>query len=368
VKLRPVLLTSHLIIGATLAPILVLLGITGAILAVQPELEDASNSLLTHIEPGRTPLTLQDLTARLQPQYPGATLASVMFPGRTDRALQLALHRPDSADVSLVVNPYNGAILGLEDEIWTLRPVHDFHTKLGIASFGSAITGWAAVGLLFLATTGMILWWPGKVFTIVRTGSARRILFHLHSALAAYSWLWLGIFGITGLVLHWQSLAYNLVAEATNAAPLRDPSSLPAASCPADSAVGFDRLLATASAAEPGAQVTWIQGGGQPGAAVRVAFKYPEDRTPAGRTQVYLNPCSGEVLSTVSTRTAPFVYRMVREWNRELHTGDLLGWPTRLLAFFFSLTLPVVAVTGPLLWWSRRKKSVERGNGKYGER
>ena len=353
-KLRPVLLTSHLIIGATLAPILVLLGITGAILAVQPELEDASNSLLTHLEPGSSPLSLHDLTTRLQSHYPGANLASVQFPGRADRALQLVLHRQDSADVSLVVNPYSGAILGLGEEIWSLRTVHDFHTKLWIDSFGSEITGWAAVGLLFLAASGLVLWWPGKILTIVRTGSSRRILFHLHSALAAYSWLWLGVFGITGVVLHWQSSTYNLVSQATSAPPLPDASTLPAATCSADSAAGFDRLLQTAMAAEPGAPASWIQGGREPGAAVRVALKYPEDRTPAGRTVVYLNPCNSAVLSTLSTRTAPFAYRLVREWNRELHTGDLWGWPTRIFAFVFSLTLPLVAVTGPLLWWSRR--------------
>ncbi len=331
------------------------LGITGAILAVQPELEDAANTLLTHIEPAGSALSFRDLTARLQSHYPGASLASVQLPERPDRALVATLHRPDSADVSLVVNPYSGRVLGLEEDIWSLRPVHDFHTRLLIKSFGSTITGWTAVGLLFLALSGMVLWWPTKILSIVRTGSSRRILFHLHSALAAYAWLALIIFGLSAVVLHWQSKAFDLVSAATGAAPVPDGSGLPRASCSADSAAGFDRLLAAARAAEPGARATWIQGGEAPGDAVRVVLKYPEDRTPAGRTVVYLNPCDGAVLSAVSSRTAPLAYRLVRQWNRELHTGDLWGWPTRILAFLFSLTLPVIALTGPLLWLSRRK-------------
>lgn len=56
--LRRTLLLAHLVIGCLLAPVLVLLGITGAILAVQPELEDASNALLTAVEPGERPLAL----------------------------------------------------------------------------------------------------------------------------------------------------------------------------------------------------------------------------------------------------------------------------------------------------------------------
>ena len=353
-NLRRTLLTAHLIIGAALAPVLVVLGITGAILAVQPELEDASNSLLTHLESTGAPLSLHDLTARLRLSYPAAELSGVRFPERADRAIEVTLHRPDSADVDLVVNPYSGVALGLGEEIWSLRPVHDLHTKLLIKSFGSEITGWAAVGLLFLSVSGLILWWPGKILTIVRTGSSRRILFHLHSALAAYSWIALLLFGLTGLVLHWQTPVYDLASRVTGAAPLPTGAG-PAAACSHDSTVEFDRLLATAAADQPGAIATWIQGGGEPSDPVRVVMRYPGDRTPAGRTVVYLDPCTGAVRSSISTRTAPVAYRLVRQWNRELHTGDFLGWPTRTLAFLFSLTLPVVAVSGPLLWWSRRK-------------
>ncbi len=353
--LRRTLLTSHLIIGAILAPVLVVLGITGAILSVAPELEDASNSLLTHIEPAGPPLSLHDLTARLRTKYPGAELASVRFPERPDRALQVTIHRADSADADLVVNPYSGVVLGLGEEIWSLQPVHNFHTKLLIDSFGSEITGWAAAGLLFLSVSGLVLWWPGKILTIVRTGSSRRILFHLHSALAAYSWVALLLFGLTGVVLHWQRGSYDLIARATGAPAVPDGSGLPAAKCSADSAAEFDQLISAAAADQPGAQVTWIQAGRESGAPVRVVMRYPGDRTPAGRTAVFLDPCSGAVLADLSARTAPFAYRLVRQWNREVHTGDLWGWPTRTLAFLFSLTLPIVAVSGPLLWWSRRK-------------
>jgi uncharacterized iron-regulated membrane protein len=157
------------------------------------------------------------------------------------------------------------------------------------------------------------------------------------------------------VVLHWQSPVLALLSRMTHAPPVADGSGLPPATCAADSAAGFDRLLAAAAASQPGARATWIQAGRDAGDPVRVAMRYPGDRTPAGRTAVFLDPCTGAALSSVSTRTAPLAYRLVRQWNRELHTGDFFGWPTRVLAFLFSLTLPVVAVTGPLLWWSRRR-------------
>lgn len=353
-SLRSTLLTAHLIIGAVLAPVLIVLGLTGAILAVQPELEDASNSLLTHIEPGGTPLAIRDLNARLTPAVPGAEIRAVRFPERPDRALLVTVARPDSEPTDLIVNPYTAQVLGRGDEIWSLRPVHDLHTRLLIDSFGSTITGWTGAGLIFLALSGMVLWWPGKILSFVRTGSSRRILFHLHSALAAYSWIALLCFGVSAVVLHWQSPALALANRVTGAAPVADGSGLKFAPCTADSAAGLDRLLAAAAADQPGATITWIQGGDLADQPARVVMRHPGDRTPAGRTVLFLDPCRATVLAGVSTRTAPLAYLAVREWNRELHTGDLFGWPTRALAFLFALTLPVVSVSGPLLWWSRR--------------
>jgi uncharacterized iron-regulated membrane protein len=40
--------------------------------------------------------------------------------------------------------------------------------------------------LLFLAITGLILWWPRKVFTVRWSGRGTRLNFDLHNALGIY--------------------------------------------------------------------------------------------------------------------------------------------------------------------------------------
>jgi uncharacterized iron-regulated membrane protein len=70
---------------------------------------------------------------------------------------------------------------------------------------------------------------------------------------------------------------------------------------------------------------------------------------------VLVNAYSGTVLYTRSARTVHLPTRLFREWNREVHTGDILGWPTRILACLMSLMLPVLAVTGPLFWWNKKR-------------
>jgi len=58
----------------------------------------------------------------------------------------------------------------------------------------------------------------------------------------------------------------------------------------------------------------------------------------------------------VSTRTAPLAFKISRLWIREIHTGDILGGPTRFLACVMSLILPIMTITGTSIWWNRSRK------------
>ena len=61
-----------------------------------------------------------------------------------------------------------------------------------------------------------------------------------------------------------------------------------------------------------------------------------------------------------STRTAPLGFKINRMWVREIHSGDIFGWPTRILACIVSLILPMLTITGTLIWWHRSRDSYRR--------
>jgi len=117
------------------------------------------------------------------------------------------------------------------------------------------------------------------------------------------------------------------------------------------------QLVALAQAAVPGARATAMDLADDPASPVLVILKFPEDHTPAGRTRVFLDAYSGKVLALTSSRAVPPVVSYVTRLNREIHTGDIGGWPTRIIAAVFSLALTLLAVSGPLLWWQRRQRS-----------
>ncbi len=88
----------------------------------------------------------------------------------------------------------------------------------------------------------------------------------------------------------------------------------------------------------------------------RIWMKYPEDHTPLGRTNLLIDPYSGAVLWKQTSRSATTTTRFFRQWNHELHTGDFFGLTGRILLCVMSLVLPVLAVTGPLFWFRKRRR------------
>ena len=93
---------------------------------------------------------------------------------------------------------------------------------------------------------------------------------------------------------------------------------------------------------------------GNPKSPVSVAMRFPEDRTPGGRSRVLVNRFNGELLGTVSTRDAALGTRL-DNLKRSLHTGDVLGMPTEALWFAAMLVMLSQIVTGALMWWNARK-------------
>jgi uncharacterized iron-regulated membrane protein len=78
-----------------------------------------------------------------------------------------------------------------------------------------------------------------------------------------------------------------------------------------------------------------------------------------------LDQYSGKVLYVKSTRTDELGTTIINI-KRSVHTGDIFGWPTRLIAFFSCLFLVGQMVTGTIIWW--KKVQVPLAKTQKGER
>jgi uncharacterized iron-regulated membrane protein len=315
---------------------------------------------MVHVQPATQPLPLGKLFSGLEKAHPGYHVTDMAFSREPDIAYQMYLNPGGDAEGFVVtVNQYNGRELGNASTAnQFMNFVDGFHTHLLMETHretGKLIVGVASILLLFLSCSGPVLWWRRKLFVVNWSATPRRVNFDLHNMLGALCSLFLFFFSLTGIALTWDESTSKFVNWVTRSDGMPLTPEMPEPS-PGAAPLGVDQILVGARAALPGAEIDSLSI--HPGEPVDLRMKFAEDRTPIGRSRVWLDPYTGRVLNVWSTRTAPIGFKINRMWIREIHSGDIFGWPTRILACIVSLVLPILTITGTLIWWHRSRRLV----------
>src|SRR5437879_13111043 len=105
---RGIFLKLHLYLGLTAALFLVILGLTGSVIAFETDIPQWLHPDLFHVEPAAHTLPEQELVKRAEQRFAPARVNSVQFLRHSDLARVMQM----SGGVRVFVNPYDGAILG----------------------------------------------------------------------------------------------------------------------------------------------------------------------------------------------------------------------------------------------------------------
>jgi uncharacterized iron-regulated membrane protein len=343
---KKLVLNLHLYTGIVAAIFLVILSLSGAVIAFEPELNRAFHPELTRVIPEGEPLDWDVFRARVEQQMPGWKLLRLYFPERPDESIYVRLRSPATHRIHHVyVNQYTGAVLGSTEDgsNWIIK-IHDLHVNLMTGKVGNQIVTWSTFALLLLALSGLVLWWPRRLF---RWGPRRPLVRwnrELHMTVGFWSSLAMLAFALTGLGLHYQTGKLLKLLNTSRTAHTM-----------AGHGTSLEGMLQSGHEALPGTVIPRLLLPDKPGDPVFIYQRYPEDKTPAGRSFTTIDPHSGAVLSVGSSRTAPLLETALVQYTREIHTGTILGLPTKILAAFFSLLLTVLAVTGPLIWLNKQR-------------
>jgi uncharacterized iron-regulated membrane protein len=349
--MRKLLLWIHLYVGLVAAVFLICISVSGAIIAFEPELNRVFHPQLTTVTPTGQPLNWDVFRTKVEARTPGWKLIRFYFPDEPNQSTYVRMRNTATHKIRHVyVNQYTGAILGSTEDgsNWILK-VHDLHVNLLSGKVGNRIVTWSTVGLLVLSITGIIVWWPRMTFQFHRNSPLPRLNRDLHMSVGFWSSLAMFAFAITGLGLHYQT------------GKLLDLLNTPkaAVSIPGHGTT-IEGMMQTARETLPGAAIPRLLLPEKKGDPVFMYMRFPEDKTPAGRSFTTLDPKTGAVLSVGSSRTAPLLQTALVQWTREVHTGTILGTSTKILAVIFALGLSLLALTGPLIWWIK-KQAISHG-------
>lgn len=345
--IRRILFNLHLWTAMIAGAVLILLGATGAILAFEEPIDHALNPGLFYVHPQGNALPASVLLSRVRQNFPGKRVTMLMFGKAPDLSTMATV--PGAG--SVFIDPYSGRIMGVrKTNKYFTQTVHQLHIRLLMGDTGSRILGVAGLVLAFLTLTGIYLWWPLKRVTVAGRKSWRRFNFDLHHAAGFYSSVFLFILSVTGVMIAFADSTVPEMYKITHSEPPdQETESTP---IPNARPISPDQAIGTALATIPGTRLVSLMPPRGATGSYRVALHFPEDRTPGGRSVVYIDQFSGGVLSSESSRTAPAGTRLVN-LNRALHTGDIGGLPTKIIACLASLAVIVQAFTGVVMWWKR---------------
>jgi uncharacterized iron-regulated membrane protein len=354
VTFRWLLARLHWWSGLVAMPVLLCVALSGALLAISPWLLAAATPRARDVR--ATPLPESTLLARVSRDLPpGDAVGSIEWGGR-DRAQLLTLRSGER----WFVDPVDGSVL----EKWrgetplehAIGVAHDFHVRLLAGQAGHWLVDLAAIVVLFSAVSGLYLWWKTKRLRIARAARGRRWWRDLHDVTGLYASLVIVALALSGVLLAWEEPLYWLAG----AQPVREPA-LPHSHSPAPGApddVGVDQWLAAASRALPGLPPIKLSLPATERSPVAVQFG--RSGRP-GRSTVWLDRWDGRVLRVDDFLAAPRAYR-AHVLDRAVHTGDLVGAPSVLIALLGTLALAVLAATSLVTWLLRTPAAARRAS------
>ncbi len=366
----------HLYAGLFGGPLLILIAMTGAILVFSPEIDQWLRPDLWRIAPpvdGTVKLSEQAIVDAVFRSYPDEKVLFYKQSHRQEIPYQFLLVNPSAYKGirDVWISPYTGQVNGDRmRESSFVRIVEQLHRRLLKDEIGSSIvevmTGWGIVLML----TGAFLWWPKtvrgirKALSLTFRGSLFKINWKLHNTIGAWVGLVVLLMCLTGMVFStYSGLMYRTVMERTGGSNLTGVQGAKSNVIAGQDPLAVDELINHARSE--------LASSGKNLADIALTVQFPRESTGCvvitttrderpgweernGYRSWTFDQFSGEVLGR---STWDQLHPMMQFWffSLSLHYGSIFGLPTKLIALFACLSVPVLSVTGYLIWWWKRK-------------
>lgn len=363
-KLRNLIFSLHRYLGLFVGLILIVVGLTGSLLVFQHEIDQwAIEQQFGRVIPQQERVSLGVGINNVKKAYadrPEFKITGVnTVPKNKSYIVQLAASGEKGMQV--FVNRYTGKILGSRQaESDIIGIIFKLHYQLLAGEKGQIVVGIAALFLLVLSITGILLWsgWRKLIsgFTIKWNAHPKRTSYDIHKVAGIVTAVFLGLIAFTGFCWNFYDFAEPAIYAVTLSPKPPEPVSVPIAG---KSTLGIGEILKKAETALPGAATTYISFPGDPKGTFTVYKKQPQEFNEFGNSAVYLDGYSGKVLYVKNGLKPSLGDRILNSFT-PLHYGTFGGLPTRILYIFVGLAPLILSVTGFVMWWYRRRTKTQR--------
>ena len=371
---RTFLFWMHLAAGAIAGAVILVMSLTGALLALKPQIlaaVDADVRAIPAPAAGAARIGVQTMLDRVREAAPRAQPSAITLQADPTQAASIALGR----EGTVYADPYTGRVTGSGSARAqaVFRSIEDWHRWLGASDENRAaarsVTGVCNLAFLALAITGPFLWLPRTwswstvraVIWFRRQRSGRARDFTWHNAIGIWCAPVIVVLTLTGVVMSypWANDAlYRLVGSAP---PLRPAGAGPRPGSSAERASGAVIDLAEAWTIATERVPTWRsitlrlppRGAGPVGLSIVDARSWNQ----FARSQLTVSPATSDATAHHAVKWEPYDEssrgQKLRGWFRFAHTGELFGLAGQLVA-------GVASAGGALLVWTGLSLAVRR--------
>ncbi|GHE23425.1 PepSY-associated TM helix domain-containing protein [Sphingobacterium griseoflavum] len=268
------------------------------------------------------------------------------------------------------LNPYTGEILAVEDtknEFFQLCLQLHMNLLLG-KTYGHALVGYSTAIFAVLLVSGMVLWWPKKwrgkplrrAFTLHSGAKWKRLNYDLHNVLGFYSCSLALLIAVTGLVFSFPGFK-KVYADFFNAFETEvartEPRVEQTTAIARDYKDPLDNALLHLLRQYPSAGMMSIRLRDADEPLIDIQIRLEENRSGVFKWY-YFQKENLRVNRVHQSQNLPPGDKLA-SLNYDLHTGNISGIPTKILAFIVSLICALLPITGYIIWWQKRRKTTK---------
>jgi uncharacterized iron-regulated membrane protein len=219
------------------------------------------------------------------------------------------------------------------------------------------VNGVLAAFLLLVNLTGMVVWWPGirgwTLALLVDFGrNWRRVNFDLHRAVGFWTLAIVSFWGVSGVYFGWSREVRALV-ERISPVISASPPAVRVEPQLVDAPPDLHAILAQAASLDPGATLREIAFPSGRRAPLEISLQRAGTRGAEFADTLYFDPYDGRYLYTWKYG----VNQSLGDWfvwsQIPLHFGTFWGLGVKIVWAVCGLTIPLLCVSGVLMYWNR---------------
>lgn len=358
--MQQIVVLIHRYLGLALAGLFLIAGITGSAIVFKKPIDDFLNPALSRVRTADVRVPVDDIINTARNAVPDQQASFVFFHPADNAALEVWFR---GSRLRAYLDPYTGELLGIRDANSSLMGfLTDLHIHLLSGKTGQQVMGWAGIGMLFLAISGLWIWWPKKnrwkqAFSIKWGAAPVRVWLDAHKLAGAVTFALLLMTAGTGAALALHEIVTEPLLIALTGEGSRKP--VPKTAPAEGKAAAIAGMMAHATALFPDGRITRIVLPAKPGAAVAIRMQLEGEIHQSGRTFVWFDQHNGALLRVDNAMQANRATK-IQSWLFPLHTGVYGGLATRWLQVLTGLSLLLMTLTGTWVWWKRYRA---RANG-----